>query len=185
MRALLLAFLAVGLSACISIEASDQPRVSDAPLCNGSRQLGRVVVVPTVSWRSDQKEPERRQAMISTGLADAFASLSCGEVAEVRGVRRAEELDREALVETLRADALETLIEVHFTELGPLLTLSVPVLISTRSDIQFTLRATDVASGNTAFEIGRSWQRGGAFAIRPASVLPADLVLALADLLEP
>lgn len=185
MRTLLVGLVAIGFSACISIEANDEQRVGEAPVCNGVRQLGRVVVFPTASWRSDQKEPERREAMIEAGLASAFASLSCGEVVEVRSVAPAESLDRRARFEELRSEQVTTAIEVHFSEFGPLLIVSIPVLVSTRSDIQFTLRVTDAETETTLLELGRDWKRGGPFVIRPASVLADDLILAMAELLEP
>jgi hypothetical protein len=185
MRIVLVTVCAIALSACISVEVNDEARVAQPPLCDGARQVGRVVVVPTVSWRSDQKEPELREAMIEAALARAFGALSCGEVLEVRSVVPAATLDRQALFEVLRSQDVATAIEIDFTELGPLLIVSIPVLVSTKSDIQFTLSATKISSDTPLFELDRDWKRGGPFVIRPASVLADDLVLALADVLEP
>ena len=63
---------------CMTTSADDSVPRGSLPICNGTRTLGRIAVIPSVSWRADQKEPELREAMIARGLRRAFARLPCG-----------------------------------------------------------------------------------------------------------
>ena len=69
--------------------------------------------------------------------------------------------------------SVDTIIEVTLREFGPHLVISVPVLWSTYTDIDASIRVVDVASTTSLFSASERRKEGGAFAAKSLSDVPA------------
>jgi hypothetical protein len=171
-RAVALCALALAASAC-STEIREEVATGAPPLCANAPSLGTVAVVAETRWRPDQKEPAIREAMAARAIARAFAALPCGQVVAIAKIGPAPQPS---------AVAADTLVRVRIEELGPLVTLSLPVLWRIDSGAKLRLTATTAASAATLLDVAHHRTVGGPFSIRPASKVEGVLEDALRDL---
>jgi hypothetical protein len=99
-RATLAATLLVILSGCASTQVETTGATLREPFCNEGAGKLSALVYWGPQWRSDQKEPERREAAALRGIEGFFADAGCVAGFEVRrlpGGRMAELPPDEAL----------------------------------------------------------------------------------------
>ena len=143
------------LAACASLRTDGDKEVGSAPICAPGVDLGATRVLLKTDWRSDQKKPIERERMARHTIRALFQSLPCGKYVEE---------------DHFNAD---TLIELTLREFGPELLLSVPVLWSSSTDVDATIRVTDIGSGELRFAASERRKEGGAFAVKSLSDVPA------------
>ncbi|MEM9495587.1 MAG: hypothetical protein AAGA09_06250 [Pseudomonadota bacterium] len=161
-------FIAVfaGLGGCASLRTDGEIEVGSAPICAPGVDLGATRVLLTTDWRSDQKAPIERERMARDIIRAVFQDLPCG---------------RYARDDAGGKNAVDTLVEITLREFGPELVLSVPVLWSTNTDVDATIRVTDVGSGGLRFAASERRKEGGAFAVKSLSDVPATFKNLLTD----
>lgn len=165
-RAAILIAVFASLGGCASLRAAGYIEVGSAPICAPGVDLGATRVLLTTDWRSDQKEPIERERMARDVIRAVFQDLPCG---------------RYVGVEDAGKNTVDTLIEITLREFGPELVLSAPVLWSSSTDIDATIRVTDVVSGRLRFAASERRKEGGAFAVRSLSDVPATFESLLTD----
>lgn len=153
--AFLIAVLA-GLGGCVGLQTDGGIEVGSAPICAPGVDLGATRVVLKTDWRSDQKEPIERERIARDVIRAVFQDLPCG-----RYVR-----------DDAGGNTADTLVEITLREFGPELVLSAPVLWSTNTDVDATIRITDVGSGRLRFVASERRKEGGAFAAKSLSDVP-------------
>ena len=163
--AFLLAVFA-GLGGCASLRTDSNIKVGSAPICAPGVDLGATRVLLKTDWRSDQKEPIERERMARDVMRAVFQDLPCGHYVRDDDVGK---------------NTVDTLVEVTLREFGPELILSVPVLWSSNTDVDATIRVTDVGSGELRFAASERRQEGGAFAVKSLSDVPATFENLLTD----
>ena len=134
-EALLIAVF-VGLSGCISLQADGDIEFGSAPICAPGVDLGATQVLLKTEWRDDQKEPIKRERMAQNVVRSVFQGFPCG---------------RYVAQDDVDESTIDTLVEITLREFGPELVLSVPVLWSTNTDVDATIRVTDAGSGELRF----------------------------------
>ena len=147
-----------GLAACASPRTEDILEAESSPICAPGVDLGGTRVLLKTEWRDDQKEPIKREHMAQNVVRSVFQDLPCGRyVAE-------DDVDE---------GTIDTLVEITLREFGPELVLSVPVIWSTNTDVDATIRVTDVGSGGLRFAASERRKEGGAFSVKSLSDVPA------------
>lgn len=179
MRAALVAALLVALPGCATAQQTSAPVTAGSPLCAPGVSLGKVVIAPLTRWRADQKEPQVREAIAEKAIAAVAPSLSCAASIEVLSIAAdAQSAERLAAA---KAGGAETALLIRINELGPVTIISFPALWSTYSDVQFTLDAIDVQTGETLRSISHQRRKGGAFEVRGLDPLQGEMEQALKD----
>lgn len=165
LRRAVLAFLLASLASACTGMAPSTPVTRSAPICAGGADLGRTSVLLRTAWRADQKDPEGRRALAMQAMARAMTSMPC-----IRSL-------------TLGAPsgATETRVEITLREFGPELILSVPVIWTSRSHVDASIRVTDLRSGRVLFAASEDRREGGAFAIRPLGAVGGTFEAMLAE----
>ena len=163
--AILIAVFA-GLGGCASLRTDRDIEVGSAPICAPGVDLGATRVLLKTDWRYDQKEPIERERIARNVIRAVFQDLPCGRYVRGEGAGKS---------------AVDTLVEITLREFGPELVLSIPVLWSTNTDVDATVRVTDAGSGRLRFAASERRKEGGAFAVKSLSDVPATFENLLTD----
>ena len=181
MRAAFVAALLVALPGCATAQQSPVPAIGASPLCAPGVSLGKVVIAPLTRWRADQKEPQVREAIAQKAIEAVAPALSCAASVEVLSI--AADAQAAESIAAAKAAAAQTALLIRINELGPVTIISFPALWSTYSDVQFTLDAIDVTTGETLRSIPHQRRKGGAFEVRGLDPLQGEMEQALKDVL--
>lgn len=181
MKRLLIAIMALALSACSTTDVVSTPALGSPPLCSAGAQLGAVTVIPLTRWRPDQKEKEARAEIGRKAMEAAFMSTPCAR--SVKVLAPAPDSEAGAKLEQAKAEGANTAVLIRMDELGPILIISIPALWSTWSDIKFNFEAIDLASGQTRLKVDHHRKVGGAFQVRGVGPLQAEMETALHELI--
>lgn len=160
--------------------AENLPPVQE-PLCAPGVSLGKVVIAPLTRWRSDQKEPEVREAIAMRAIKAVAPAIACASASRVLEI--APDAGPGGAMAAAKADGAATLLLVRMEELGPIAILSFPALWSTWSDVKFTLDAVAVQTGESLRSIPHHRQKGGAFETRGLEPLQGEMEAALKDVI--
>jgi len=160
-------------------QQTSAPVTAATPLCAPGVSLGKVVIVPLTRWRADQKEPRVREAIAQKAIEAVAPELSCAASVEILSIS-ADGQGAERLA-AAKASEAETALLIRINELGPVTIISFPALWSTYSDVQFTLDAIDLQTGETLRSIPHQRRRGGAFEVRGLDPLQGEMEQALRD----
>ena len=181
MRAAFVAVLLVTLQGCATAQQSPVPATGASPLCAPGVSLGKVVIAPLTRWRADQKEPQVREAIAQKAIEAVAPALSCAASVEVLSISA----DAQAAesIASAKAGGAQTALLIRINELGPVTIISFPALWSTYSDVQFTLDAIDVTTGETLRSIPHQRRKGGAFEVRGLDPLQGEMEQALKDVI--
>ncbi|MFM2120375.1 MAG: hypothetical protein RL722_1843 [Pseudomonadota bacterium] len=200
-HALALAAL-LGLGACASTQWQAQGERLARPLCEAGGPTDTAAILWAPAWRPDQKEPARREALAEQGLAlfqaqaQGPAPASCLAISRIE--RRAElsspdRPDPAALRASLgtsvgssTGEAPRYLILLRLRELGPRLSLGLPVGVEGGTEVVVDLRVHDQRQQLWLAEQQLRRWHGGNFYVKGVDGLPADLADTLrAALLAP
>lgn len=156
--------LLFAMTGCASVARFDTASAGHKPICGPGVELGETQVLLKTDWRPDQKAPEQRAAMALDVVNAVFEELPCGR-----------------LVQDSPLNGVETIVEITVREFGPQLILSVPVLWSTYTDVDASIRVIDARSGELLFSAQERRQKGGAFALKSLSAVPETFEAMLVD----
>ncbi|MEM8986166.1 MAG: hypothetical protein AAGC95_05530 [Pseudomonadota bacterium] len=151
-------FVGFILAGCASLDKDDRILAGSTPVCAEGVDLGAIYVTLVTDWRANQKAPEERKQMAEDVVNKALQELPCGDY---KGFERAV------------AHTADTLIEITVREFGPELILSAPVLWSTNTDVDATIRVINARTRAEIFAASQRRKDGGAFAIKSLSAVPA------------
>jgi len=183
-----LAATLLALAGCASTRVESSGSPLKEPLCRAGAPTVATAVVWGTQWRPDQKEPALREAAALRGIEDFLGSTRC---LAVTGVQRfpagaeppadAELLQRVA-ASPVRADRV-VLIVVR--ELGPRLTIGLPVIVEGGTEVFIDVRVLDPAQAAPLASTRTQWRHGGSFVIKGVQTLDHDMSAALRATLMP
>lgn len=171
------------LCGCATVRIDLHSTGAEIPLLRNNPAPDRVLVLWGAAWRSNQKEPGRREEIASAAIGEFFD----GKAVVKRTVDGAPALllsDSQIFrSKDVTSSRYERIIVLRIEELGPLLTFYLsPVLWEGSTDVSFRVRVLDPSSAALVSEIGAQWKKGGAFHLRGVSKLKEDLKSALASI---
>ena len=151
------------------------------PLCRPSESKAEVLVYWGTAWRSDQKEAQRREEMVSKAMVDFFTTNRCFSPLKITKTIA----EREALSlsdsEVLKAanskhPGAEKIFLIRIEELSPNLILYLsPILWETKNEVWLRVRSINAKTGSLEADVSTHWTRGGPFTFLGAGSLPIDL----------
>jgi hypothetical protein len=83
----------------------------------------------------------------------------------------------------LKEAGVDTIVVIELREFGPQLILSIPVLWSSKTDVDFTMSVLDMPSAKTLMVVSHHRKEGGPFAVRTVQMVGKELEAALRSLL--
>lgn len=178
----------VALAGCAAtrVETSGSPPTE--PLCRtGARAVGTAVYWGP-QWRPDQKEPALREAAALRGIEDFLGSTSCLAVTGVHRLPDAAEppsdaeLLRQAAASPVKA---ERIVLIVVRELGPRLTVGLPVIVEGGTEVVIDTRVLDAQRSALLASARTQWRHGGSFVIKGVKTLDQDMSAALRAALMP
>jgi hypothetical protein len=189
-RAILATALVVILSGCASTQVETTGATMHEPFCREGAGKLSALVYWGPQWRSDQKEPERREAAALRGIESFFNDSACVAGFEVRrlpGERMAEVPSDEALLKLTFAAAPrpDKVMVVVVRELGPILRIGIPSIVEGGTEAVLELRLLDVRTSGAQANVRTHWWNGGTFVIKGVGSLERDMSAALAAALMP
>ncbi len=189
-RIIALATLAVVslLTACASTKVETSGSLLKEPVCRiGARPLTTVVYWGP-QWRADQKEPPLRESVALRGIQDFLSHTSCLAVSGVHRLpsedvlRSDEELMRMASSLPTKP---ERVLFIVVRELGPRLTVGIPIIVEGGTEVLIDVRVLDPQSSAPLANSRTFWRNGGTFVIKGVKTLDQDMSAALSATLMP
>jgi hypothetical protein len=154
-----------------------------------SAHLGKVVVLPESAWRSDQKEPEKREEMALEEIKKAFSSFPCGDISKEHDIREFSnwsDRPEPELLNLFSGDGVDTIILIRIEELTPRIniTFSLPFLWGGSNEADFRIRVLSTKTGAVLNDMRIKRITGGPFNIRPAEWSRFELNSALKEVID-
>lgn len=177
------------ISACASTKTQTYRAAGDEVLCeNGSNEFGYVAVLPEAVWRSDQKEPQKRQLIAAEEIEDVFKKFPCGTISKPGGIGPFSNWSNQSETEILKqfsSAGVDTIILLRIEKLTPTLfiTWSLPILWGGSSEADFRIRALAVKTGSVIADMRVRRVTGGAFNLRRAEWARHELNRALKNII--
>jgi len=159
-------------------------------ICNEiNTDLGNIVVLPEAAWRTDQKEPVKREEMSLEEIRSVFKNIPCGKIFSPDGIKNFSnwsDIPEADMLNGFSDQGIDTVIIIRMEELTPRLeiTFSIPFLWSGYSEADFRIRVISVRTGHTLTDVRIKRVTGGPFNVRPAEWSRAELSAALHSIIK-
>ena len=179
----------VSIAGCATTITHTYRAAGKETICDGKGgSLGYIALLPEVAWRSDQKEPEKRELMALEEIKDTFQNLPCGYFSLPGGIREFSNWSSKPeskLLKQFSNEGVDTIILLRIEELTPRIyvTFSLPVLWGGSNEADFRIRALSVKTGDVLTDMRVKRSTGGPFNIRPAEWCRAELNAALHEII--
>jgi hypothetical protein len=189
-RAILAATALAVSSGCASTKVETTGATMREPFCRAGAGKLSALVYWGPQWRSDQKEPERREAASLRGIESFFTDSSCVARFDVRrlpGKRTAEVPSDEALLKLAAAASPkpDKALVIVVRELGPILRIGIPSVVEGGTEVVLELRLLDVPTSSVQADVRTHWSNGGTFVVKGVGSLERDMSATLAAALTP
>jgi hypothetical protein len=183
-RAFFIAIFAIAflLTGCAStkVEVSGQPL--NEPLCRATDAPISVLVYWTTQWRADQKEPQLREAAAHRGLEDFLTRSTCLSVVAAERLAPGKTLPPDTEVVRMaasRSPVPDRIVLLAVRELGPKLTVGLPVIVEGGTEVLINVRVLDPRAPQVLADAQTLWRNGGIFVIKGVKTLDGDMSQAL------
>ncbi|NMM29035.1 MAG: hypothetical protein HHJ12_17555 [Glaciimonas sp.] len=178
----------VGLAGCASTKVETTGSPLKEPLCQVGARAINTVVYWSLQWRPDQKEPPLREAAALRGIQGFLSRTSCLAVVGIHRLPEGDALPSDTELMRLAASTPAkpervVLIVVH--ELGPRLTVGIPVIVEGGTEVLIDVRVFNPQSPELLANIRTLWRNGGTFVIKGVKTLDQDMSAALNATLMP
>ena len=178
----------VGLAGCASTKVETTGSPLKEPLCQVGARAINTVVYWSPQWRPDQKEPSLREAAALRGIQDFLSRTSCLAVVGVHRLPEGDALPSDAELMRLAASTPakpERVVFIVVHELGPRLTVGIPVIVEGGTEVLIDVRVFNPQSPESLANIRTLWRNGGTFVIKGVKTLDQDMSAALNATLMP
>lgn len=181
--------LMLSVSGCARTSVNIYRAAGKPAICAGAKNsLGHIAVLPETAWRSDQKEPAKRESMALEEIKNAFQGFPCGSLLAPGGIRdfsHWSDKPESELLKQFSKEGVDTIIILRIEELTPYLyfTFSLPVLWGGSNEADFRVRMLSVKTGAVLTDMRVRRNTGGPFNIRPAEWSRDELKTALYDII--
>ena len=177
------------LVGCASTKVEFTGQKLREPLCRADEPPISVVLYWTTQWRTDQKEPQLREAAAQQGLKAFLDQCPCLSATMIERLPPGQLLPstKEAVRMAASLDpAPDRIVLVAVRELGPKLIVGLPVIVEGGTEVLIDVRVVEPKTQHTLAENQTLWRNGGIFVIKGIKTLESALRQALsATLMEP
>lgn len=174
------------LTGCASTTVETTGSPPRHALCQADKPALPTVVYWAPQWRPDQKEPLLREAAALRGIEDFLKGSGCLAVSGVHRLSAENPLPTNEELLRLAADSRpipERILLVVVRELGPRLTIGIPVIVAGGTEVLIDVRLLAPKSSEPLANAQTRWRNGGAFVIKGVKTLDRDMSAALEALL--
>ncbi|MBS1143674.1 MAG: putative lipoprotein [Proteobacteria bacterium] len=183
----LAALLALALLAgCATTRVETTGMRPAAPLCQAGQASLPTVVYWGPQWRPDQKEPALREAAALRGIEDFLSHTSCLGTTAIHRLPSDTPPPGDAELIRLARNTPPVparLLLIVVRELGPRLSIGLPVIVEGGTEVLLDVRVLNPQSGESLADARTLWRNGGIFVIKGVGTLDRDLSEALRTLL--
>jgi hypothetical protein len=174
------------MSGCAVTTTNTYQAAGNRTICEGN-DLGKIAVLPETAWRTDQKEPDKRELMALEEIKKAFQEMPCGTISAPGGVREFGNWSSEPeseLLQKFAKEGVDTIVIIRIEELTPRLqiTFSLPFLWTGSNEADFRIRILSVETGKVLNDQRVKRLTEGPFNIRPAEWSRIELYSALREI---
>jgi hypothetical protein len=178
--AIVLSFI---LGGCSSIAVTHHAVGDGPPPYKAKDSKEKIVVYWGTAWRTNQKEPSKREAIAAKGIAEFFESTPRFETLfiskSIAGRDALLATDAEAVSEAQTAGA-DRVVIIRIEELTPnLMFCLLPVVWRTENEVSLHVRSIHCGTSRVDADVSTRWTRGGLFTLQGAKSLPVDFEGAL------
>ena len=176
------------LAACASTKVETTGSPLKEPVCLVGTRALTTVVYWGPKWRPDQKEPPLREAAALRGIEDFLGRTSCLAVSGIHRLSAEDTfLSDEELVRLASSPSTkpERVLLIVVRELGPRLTVGIPVIVEGGTEVLIEVRVLDSKSLAPLANARTFWRNGGSFVIKGVKTLDQDMSAALSAALMP
>ncbi|MGY0197223.1 hypothetical protein ACWA7J_19320 [Leptothrix sp. BB-4] len=184
----MLALATASLTGCAATQVQSSGELLRGPLCQPGSPPVSTVIYWAPQWRSDQKEPARREAAALRGIRDFADRTDCLAVSSIRRLAATQALSNDADLQRLPGygpDAPALLLLVVVRELGPRLEIGLPWVIEGGTEASIEVRVVDTRTSTRLANTQTLWRNGGRWVIKGVSTLDRDMSAALSATLMP
>lgn len=178
----------VALGGCASTKVETTGSPLKEPLCRVGAQAINAVLYWGTQWRPDQKEPSLREAAALRGIQDFLGHTSCLAVAGIHRLPTGDALpsDEELMrLATASSAKPERVVLIVVRELGPRLTVGIPVIVEGGTEVLIDVRVLNPQSSTSLASASTFWRNGGTLVIKGVKTLDQDMSAALNAALMP
>lgn len=177
-----LSVIVLSMAGCASTRTEISGATLEHPLCANAGQPVAVSVTWIPQWRTDQKEPAVREGLAQRGIEGFLAQHRCLRATGFRRLPSGSVVPSDTeLVAMARGttprSSVALLIVVR--ELGPTLTIGLPVPVEGATEVLIDVRALDAVTTAPLAALRTSWWNGGPFVVKGIGSLDQDLTEAL------
>jgi len=189
-RPILLFIVIMHVSGCTTTRMSKYSIHKNKFICNEvTTDLGNIIVLPEAAWRSDQKEPIKREEMAIGEIKSVFKNFPCGKISlpgAIRHFSNWSDVPESEMLNKFSNEGIDTVIIIRMEELTPRLeiTFSIPFLWSGSSEVDFRIRVISIKTGHTLNDMRIKRITGGPFNVRPAEWSRAEFNAALHSIIK-
>ena len=187
-RSAFVAFFAlVVLAGCATTKVETTGSSLGKPICLPEKPAVNTLVLWGPQWRSDQKEPQLREAAAYRGIQDFLGRIGCIAVTEVKKLSWGEHPpSNEALLRIAASSKPEPelVLFVIVRELGPRLVIGIPNIVEGGTEVKIDVRVLETQTSESLADTQSLWRNGGIFVIKGVSTLDRDMSSALSSVLK-
>lgn len=173
----------VFLVGCASTTVNRAGSLLKEPLCQVGTPSIPTLVYWGTKWRSEQKEPQLREAAALRGIQDFLNRSGCLSVVAIHRLTTEEALaSNEELIRLASSSnpKPERVLLVVVRELGPRLLIGLPVIVEGGTEVLVDVRVLDATTSASLASMQTLWRNGGRFVIKGIKTLDQDMSAALA-----
>ncbi len=182
-RTLVLLVITSLLIGCASTTVNTTGSPLKEPLCQTGKRPIPTLVYWGTKWRSDQKEPQLREAAALRGIQDFLSRSGCLSVVAIHRLTTEQALaSNEELIRSASSSnpKPERVLLVVVRELGPRLLIGIPVMVEGGTEVLIDVRVLDATTSESLATTQTRWRNGGMFVIKGIKTLDQDMSAALA-----
>lgn len=174
------------LAGCATTKVETTGSPMGKPFCQLEKPPITTLVLWGAQWRSDQKEPQLREAAALRGIQIFLDSFSCISVTSVQKLSWSEHppLNEELLhIAASSKPEPELVLFVVVRELGPRLVIGIPNIVEGGTEVKIDVRVLATQTSKLLANTQTLWRNGGTFVIKGVSTLDRDMSSALSYVL--
>jgi len=180
-------FALIVLAGCATTNVETTGSPLGKPICLSEKPAVKTLVLWGTQWRSDQKEPQLREAAAYRGIQNFLERVSCIAVTGVQKLSWGEHPpSNEDLLHIASSSKPkpELVLFVVVRELGPRLVIGGPNIVEGGTEVKIDVRVLETQTSESLADTQTLWRNGGIFVIEGVSTLDQDMSSALSSVLK-